>query len=111
MNLILMQKGYPVTVILNNDRKKYYDTLKKADFGDIKPFVDFVGRMAERSLNLYLSAFRKGMEFIELKEATKYCSYSQEYLNLLARKGILDSIKIGRIWFTTKKAIEEYSRR
>ncbi|MCK4730186.1 MAG: Fic family protein [Candidatus Aenigmarchaeota archaeon] len=111
MNLILMQKGYPVTIILNNDRKKYYDTLKKADFGDIKPFVNFVGRMAERSLNLYLSAFKKGMEFIELKEATKYCSYSQEYLSLLARKGILDSIKIGRTWFTTKKAIDEYLRK
>ncbi len=111
MNLILMQYGYPITIILSNDRKKYYEVLKKADLGDIKPFVKFVGRMVERSLSLYLTTFRKDMEFVPLKEATKYCPYSQEYLSLLARKGTLDAIKIGRNWFTTKKAIDKYLKK
>jgi hypothetical protein len=31
-----------------------------------------------------------------------------KYLNLLARAGRIDSFKRGRVWYTTKKAIEEY---
>jgi len=108
MNLILMQKGYPITIILKNDRKKYYNTLKKADLGNIKPFVNFIARMVERSFNIYLSVFKKDMKFIPLRDATKFCSYSQEYLSLLARKGSLDAIKLGRNWFVTKKAIKDY---
>ena len=32
MNLVLLKNGFPPAVILKNDRKKYYDCLKKADF-------------------------------------------------------------------------------
>ncbi len=108
MNLILMQSGYPITIILNNDRKKYYSVLKTADLGNIAPFVNFIARMVERSLSIYLNTFRKNSEFISLKDATKFCSYSQEYLSLIARKGLLDSIKLGRTWFTTKEAVQKY---
>ena len=48
---------------------------------------------------------------INLKEATKYCNYSQEYLSLLARKGKLSAIKINKEWVTTQEAIEEYLSR
>jgi len=50
-------------------------------------------------------------KYISLKEATKYCSYSQDYLKLRARQGKLKSIKLGRNWFTTKEWIEEYIRK
>jgi len=50
-------------------------------------------------------------EYISLREATKYCSYSQDYLKLRARQGKLKSIKLGRNWFTTKEWIEEYIRK
>ena len=33
MNLLLMQAGYPLVVILKNDRKRYYNMLDKADNG------------------------------------------------------------------------------
>lgn len=46
--------------------------------------------------------------YISLKEATKYCSYSADYLKLRARQGKLKSIKMGRNWFTTKEWVEEY---
>jgi len=46
-----------------------------------------------------------------LAEASKLCPYSQEYLSLLARKGKLETIKIGRNWVTTRKSIEEYIRK
>ncbi|MBI4174063.1 MAG: Fic family protein [Candidatus Aenigmarchaeota archaeon] len=108
MNLFLMKHGYPITIVLKNDRKKYYQTLKDADKGDIKPFIDFIGYCINRSLDIYLSAFKKGMEYISIKEAAKGTAYTQEYLSLLARKGRLDAIKLGRNWVVAKKTVENY---
>lgn len=48
------------------------------------------------------------MRYITLQEATKFCSYSQEYLSLRARKGKLKAAKVGRNWHTTREWIEEY---
>ena len=47
-------------------------------------------------------------KYISLQEATRHCSYSQEYLSLRARAGKLRAIKIGRNWVTTKSWLEEY---
>jgi len=38
----------------------------------------------------------------------KECPYSQEYLALRARQGFLDAVKIGRRWFSTKRALTDY---
>jgi len=46
--------------------------------------------------------------YISLKEATKHCPYSQDYLKLRARQGKLKAVKMGRNWFTTKEWLEEY---
>jgi Fic family protein len=108
MNLVLMKHGYPITIVLKVDRKKYYDCLKKADLGDVRPFVNFIGYCVNRSLGIYLSAFRKGMEYISLAEAAKGTPYSQDYISLLARKGKVDAVKLGRNWMTTKKAVQDY---
>ncbi len=108
MNLFLMKHGYPITMILKVDRKKYYECLRKSDSEDIKPFIDFCARNIERSLDLYLDAFKKGEEYISLEEASKGSPYSQEYLSLLSRKGKIDSIKIGRNWFIKKKILDNY---
>jgi len=107
-NLFLMRYGYPVTMVLKVDRKKYYDRLKEADKGNLKPFIDFIGKSVERSLDLYLDVFKKGSEYISLAEAAKDSPYSQEYLSLLARKGRIDAIKLGRNWHVKKETIEEY---
>ncbi|MBI2626184.1 MAG: hypothetical protein HYW69_01150, partial [Candidatus Nealsonbacteria bacterium] len=50
----------------------------------------------------------KDKEYISLQDATKLCSYSQEYLSLRARHGKLRSVKFGRNWVTTKEWLEEY---
>ncbi len=110
MNLFLMRHGYPVTMVLKVDRKKYYSRLKEADKGDVSPFVDFTGRAVERSLNLYLDVFKTGSRYMSLAEASKDSVYSQEYLSLLARRGRIDAIKLGRNWHVKKEAIEEYSK-
>jgi len=110
MNLFLMRHGYPVTMVLKVDRKKYYDCLRKADQEDMKPFFDFIGRCVERSLDLYLDAFKGGEDFVSLAQAAKGTPYSQEYLSLLARRGSIEAVKLGRNWFIKRAALDRYIR-
>jgi Fic family protein len=117
MNLILIQNGYPPAVILNVDRKKYYQALKDADRTQYSGFMNFIGRSIERSLLIYLNAMKSknDMEdkygYISLQEATKLCDYSMEYLSYLARTGKLQAIKIRRNWMTTREAVMGYLER
>ena len=48
--------------------------------------------------------------YISLREAAKYCSYSQDYLKLRARQGKFRAVKIGRNWVTTKEWLKDYLR-
>ena len=114
MNLLLIKQGYPFTVVRNYDRRRYYDTLRKADGGDLAPFVNFIGRCVEESLNLYLSAVEptnKKRQLLSLAEAAKLTPYSAEYLSLLARKGLIAAVKIGKDWHVTPEALNEYMTR
>jgi len=113
MNLVLIRHGYPVTVIKNADRRRYYDTLRKADRGDLKPFVNFIARCVEQSLDLCLNAVERSTEeykLLSLADAAKLTPYSQEYLSLLARRGLVAAIKMGKDWHVTPKALEDYLR-
>jgi Fic family protein len=112
MNLLLMQAGYPLVIILKNDRKKYYDALDKADSGKYDPLVKFIAQSIERSLDIYLKtltpATTKQEKFMSLAEISKTIPFSAKYLNLLARQGKLEAYKEGRDWLTSKEAIERY---
>lgn len=113
MNLALIRYGYPMAVILNVDRSKYYDTLKKADNGDPTSFVNFVASAVEASLDLYLRALEPTEaqdRLLPLSEAAKMSPYTQEYLSLLARKRRIAAVKIGRTWMITKRELRRYMR-
>lgn len=112
MNLILMQKGYPMVIILKNDRKKYYRTLEKADKGETDDIEKFVAQAVERSINIYLGAIQsepsKDDQFVLLSQLAKTGRFSEKYLNLLARSGKLEAHKEGRNWLSSKNALKEY---
>lgn len=111
MNIFLMQSGFPLTIIQNNDRKKYYRVFTLADQGNFKPLVNFIAQAVLRSLTIYLDAIipaSQKEDLITLAHATKYCSYSQAYLGKLAKEGRLEAVKLKRNWMTTKKAVEQY---
>jgi Fic family protein len=115
MNLILMSAGYPPTVILKVDRRKYYRVLAQADQGKTEGFVEFVARSVERSLALYRHSLTPASSrdyekqgYISLAEAAKGTAHSQAYLSLLARRGKLPAVKFGRNWMTTNDAVREY---
>ncbi|MFH1326209.1 MAG: Fic family protein [Candidatus Falkowbacteria bacterium] len=112
MNLLLMQAGYPLVIILKNDRKKYYDILSKADSEKYEPLVKFIAQSIERSLDIYLKtltpATQKQEKFLTLTKISKNTTFSAKYLNLLARQGKLEAHKEGRDWLTSKEAVERY---
>jgi len=108
MNLYLMSYGYPPTVLKKEDRRKYYNYLNKANDGDLGPFVNFIAKAVDESLSLYISAFGGKDELMSLKELARGSPYSQEYLSLRARQGILDAVKIGKTWHSTRSAMEAY---
>jgi len=112
MNILLMQAGYPLVVILKNDRKKYYRTLGEADKGNYLPFVRFIAQAVQRSLDIYLKVLtpsRKDKEhFIPLAEVAKESKFTEKYLNLLARSGKLEAHKEGRNWLSSKDALKRY---
>jgi len=112
MNVILLQAGYPLSIILKNDRKKYYDALAKTDKGSPESFIQFIAQSAERSLDIYLETLtpsgRSKERSISLLDLSKSTNFSPKYLNLLARTGKLEAHKEGRIWVSSKEALSRY---
>lgn len=116
MNLLLMQRGYPLVTILKNDRKKYYNVLDQADRGNQGPMVQLIAQAVERSLNLYLKVLQpvktrnsKEIErYVSLSDLAKGSPYSAKYLNLLIRTGRLEGHKEGRNWVSTPEALDRY---
>jgi len=113
MNLLLMRKGFPPAIILKADRKKYYEALNMANNGNYQKLVLLMCQAVERSLNIYLSVLPNNDNEYDsisniVSEPSDAYGFSQEYISLLARQGKIDAYKEGKIWYTSKKAIEEY---
>ena len=109
-NLFLIKYGYPLIVLKKEDRKRYYECLRKADGGNLNSFVNFIAKAVDESLTFYLGIFGGKNELLQLTELAKISPYSQEYLSLRARQGVLDAIKLGSVWHSSKRALEEYIR-
>ena len=56
MNLFLMRAGYPPVIIRKEDRFQYYEYLQLGNMGDVRPFIRFVARCTEETLNEYLAS-------------------------------------------------------
>ncbi|KAM8961272.1 protein adenylyltransferase FICD isoform 1-T2 [Pelodytes ibericus] len=56
MNLILMQAGYPPITIRKEQRSEYYNVLDQANEGDVRPFIRFIAKCTETTLDLLLFA-------------------------------------------------------
>ncbi|KAF5409861.1 MAG: hypothetical protein C5S43_05780 [Candidatus Methanocomedens sp.] len=107
-NLYLIGLGYFPIVIKTEDRTKYYRYLKAADAGNPGSFANFIAKAIDESFTMLLSIFGEEEELIPLKELSHETPYSQEYLSLRARQGALDAVKMGKKWFSSKRAVKEY---
>jgi len=107
-SLYLMRHGYPPIVLRKEDRRKYYSCLRMADNNDLAPFAGFIAKAADESLTIYLSVFGGKDELVPLSELARDIPYSQEYMSLRARQGVIDAVKVGNVWHSTKRALETY---
>ena len=107
-NLYLIARGYPPIVLRIEDRGKYYRFLRAADAGNTGLFVNFIAKAVKDNLTMYLSIFGGVNELLPLKELAQNTPYSQEYLSLRARQGVLDATKLGKTWYSTRRAIKQY---
>jgi Fic family protein len=107
-NLYLIARNYPPVVLKKEERGKYYKLLKAAEAGNLGPFVNFIAKAVDENLTLYLSISGGVDELLPLKELALGTPYSQEYLSLRARQGLLDALKIGKTWHSSKRAVEKY---
>jgi hypothetical protein len=48
------------------------------------------------------------MNYYPLKNLPQATPYYQKYLSLWTRQGLLDAVKIGQIWYSSKNAVEQY---
>ncbi len=107
-NLYLIYRGYPPMVLKKEDRGKYYRFLRAADAGNLSPFINFIAKAVDESLTMCISISGGTDELLPLKELAPGTPYSQEYLSLRARQGVLDAVKIGKVWYSSKRAIKQY---
>lgn len=107
-NLYLVARDYPPAVLKKEDRGKYYKSLRAADAGNLGPFANFIAKAVDENLTLYLSISGGADELLPLKELSSGTPYSQEYLSLRARQGLLDAVKIGKTWHSSRRAVEQY---
>jgi Fic family protein len=107
-SLYLIAKGYPPIVLKKEERGKYYRFLRAADAGNLSPFANFIAKAVDESLTMYLSIFGGTDELLPLKELNKETPYSQEYLSLRARQGVLDAVKIGKTWYSSRRMVKQY---
>ncbi|TRY71298.1 hypothetical protein DNTS_002241 [Danionella cerebrum] len=56
MNLILMQASYPPITIRKEQRAEYYTALDTANEGDVRPFIRFIAKCTEMTLDTLLIA-------------------------------------------------------
>ena len=56
MNLILMQAGFPPVIIRKEEKLEYYQHIETANAGDIRPFIRFISKCTERTLDEFLMA-------------------------------------------------------
>lgn len=57
MNLVLMQNGYPITIIKTEERAIYIDAINEATItGDLTDFYKIIFGAVERSLDAYIAA-------------------------------------------------------
>jgi len=112
MNVILLRAGFPLVVILKNDRKRYYRLLDEADRGNLAPFALFIAQAVQRTLDIYLKVLTPAKiskeKFITLADLANSSSFSAKYLNLLARTSKIEAHKEGRNWLSSKEALKRY---
>ncbi len=115
--LYLRKQHYPAVVMRKETRKRYTHLLRSADTGDISPFSHYIAKAVDESLTLTLAAYGGDDELLAIEGITEntgdaphsaYSQHSPEYFIHQAERGVLDAVKMGDAWYTSRRALERY---
>lgn len=106
MNLLLMQQGYPITIIRKEDRISYINALEKAQVNlDLTDFYHLIYEAVNRSLDIYLEALEPEREsnieipqeqrFYTTEEVAKIIKVDPESIRRYVRSKKLQAVKLG----------------
>ena len=83
MNLILMQAGFPPVIIRKEEKHIYYQTLQTANKGDVRPFIRFIARCTERTVDEFLISSSDQFNFAILGKEEK----DEEFRRIILEDG------------------------
>lgn len=114
MNILIMNAGYPIGIILKNDRQRYYRVLAEADKGKYVNLCEFLAQSVIRSLNIYLNIINptknKKDQLLPLADLAGRYDYSPAYLKKLILNNKLEATKKGRNWYSSVRAVDDYMK-
>lgn len=84
MNFILMQHGYPPVIIKTEDKEQYFAALRQADAGLIEPFIDYIAKNLNQSLDLMIRGI-KGESIEEPDDLAKEVALLEEKLKTVGQ--------------------------
>jgi len=109
MNFMLLQRGYPPAVLLDTSRRRYLDSLEKADRGNPAALTELIARAIEASINRFLIPRLAGdARLMPLAALAEGSEYSADYLRTLAVAGRLRAAREGRIWLSSRAWLKDY---
>jgi Fic family protein len=109
MNFMLIQRGYPPAVLVLTTRKKYLEALARADAGSDGQLTELIARAIESSLNKFLIPSLAGdARLFPLAALAEGSEFTADYLRTLAVSGRLHAVREGRIWLSSRLALQEY---
>lgn len=104
LNLILMQKGYPICNIRRDERPAYYNALSLADNGQYEPIIEIV---SDNCLTLFSEYIRLKDESNRLKDWAKRLGHKDNQLRLAKAKTEFElwQNKVNQIKLEFKQAV------
>ena len=84
MNFILMQNSYPPVIVKTDDKQNYFAALRQADAGSITPFIEYIGKNLEVSLDLMIRG-AKGENIDEADDVDKEIALIDQKLKEVGR--------------------------
>lgn len=110
LNLQLLRDGYAPAFLLQEWKGRYLQALQAADYGQLSPIVNLIGKAVEAGLDFYLDACTAAPDesYRPLAELALIYGYDGNYLGLLARQGKLEARKWNKRWHATPAALARY---
>lgn len=108
LSFLLVRHGYPPAIVYKQERRRYLDTLQRADGGDEGPLAELLARSVRDGIYRFLMPKMAGpLSVVPLAGLTDD-ELSRAALVAAAQRGRLRANKYGGSWYSTRQWVDEY---